>query len=80
MDPPWDVREPPGHTLTQQHQQELTCGQEDAGTGLGGVGPLAEPLRVSILDVLCPTPGNRGRAGQWVPWGAGGWRRVQHLL
>lgn len=57
--------ESPGHARTQQHQRELTWGQEDAGTGLGGIGQLAEPFRVSILDVLCPEPGNRVRAGQW---------------
>lgn len=67
-------------THSQQHQRELTWGQEDAGTGLGGVGRLAEPLRVSDLDVLCPAPGNRVRAGQWGALGWRGWQRVQHLL
>lgn len=66
--------EHPGHVLTQQHQWELTWGQEDAGTGLGGIGQLAEPLRVSILDVLCPEPENRARA---VQWGAVGCRGME---
>lgn len=68
-----DVWEALGEELTQQHQRKLTWGQEDAGTRLGGVGHLAEPLRVSVLDVLCPEPGNRVRAGQW---GAVGCRGV----
>lgn len=77
--------QPPGHPgLAWQHLQELTWGQEDAGPGLGGVGQLAEPLRVSVLDVLRPEPGDREGSGQRGAVGRCGAQvdgeGVQHLL
>lgn len=58
-----------------QKPQELTWGQEDAGTGLGGVDQLAEPLRVSGLDVLRPEPGDREGSGWQGATGCHGVRR-----